>query len=196
MRHTIAAILLCTTATQAFAISNNHPCAQSYPRGSLSDSATPDQNLQCQSIGLAFCIIEESRLDNLPKDVAVGRAADWYARLGGTGSHKGKRNAAQLAPIGDFVYGHEKMPPWSAYWYSVYSCGFDKRVPPEQAKAASPKWDAAALGCVHDHPGNGDGSANDALRICLESAMNKIVGDAKTHQGAVASPPPRAAGKY
>ena len=152
-----------------------YDCKTGSPGGSTNPKSHPEEVIQCQILGRAFCIAEEDRIAKHDVKYATDRAAEWMNDLGKTGSHAREDNRKLVAGIASYVYAREPMLPWTAYWSSVYSCGFNNRAPPAQAGALRPKWDKASAECTKKFPGAGDGSENQPLRDCLYDAMKSIL---------------------
>jgi hypothetical protein len=172
-----AALALTITTSTALAAAD---CEVGRVRGSLNSGAShPEESVECQMIGRVFCMVEESRINGQPQNYAVKRGTEWLARMEKTGSHHVTDHSRTVEPIAEYVYTHDKMLPWTAYNHAIYSCGFSKQVPQAQAKAFTPRWDAAAADCVKQHPGAGDGTSNQALKDCLDGALRSLVTEAK-----------------
>ena len=146
---------------------------------STADSADPEYNVECQILARAFCMVEEDRISGQPASYAISRASEWLSGLGRTGSHVKTNHRKQVVPIADYVYAHDKMPPWTMYNYAVYTCGLNKRVASEKAKESAVRWEAEAAACIKESPGEGDGRSNQKLKDCLLAAMEAIARETK-----------------
>ncbi len=147
-------------------------------RGTKSPNGPPDDNIQCKVLGRIFCSLEDYRISDIPQEPAVERTADWLSHLGQTGSHLSGDYRPAVRTAAAYVYSHDKMPPWTAYNYAVYTCGVNMRItdPAARQKIADP-WENAAQECRKQFPGEGDGAGNEKLKRCLERAMNSLVKD-------------------
>jgi hypothetical protein len=166
----IAALSLINAPAQAA------DCMRGSLHGSTGTSGPPDENIQCKVMGRIFCALSDYREDDIPADPAVARIAEWLSHLGQTGSHIGGNYRPAVKAAAGYVYSHDQMLPWTAYNYAVWTCGVDQRVvDPEAKKNIAKPWEQAAQQCLKQFPGQGDGSANEKLKRCLNTAMESLV---------------------
>jgi hypothetical protein len=146
--------------------------------GPMSSTSSPDRNVQCKLVGRVFCMVQQRRSENMKREVAINEVAYSMSHLGETGSHVATDYRSVVTMAADYVYSHDKMLPWSRYYYAAYSCGFNQRVtePATHAKL-SPLWEKRADECQRAHPGAGNGYTNDPLRNCLGQAMDSLAAE-------------------
>ena len=143
--------------------------------GPISSKASPDEAFQCKLIGRVFCLVEEKREQNVPEKIAINDVTEAMSHLGETGSHVPTNFRPEVTLAASYVYTHDKMLPWTRYYYAAYSCGFNQRVADAATRSKlSPIWEKSASECQRAHPGEGTGYPNDSLRDCLQNAMDAI----------------------
>ena len=157
-----------------------HRCDSEPVRGPTSMTSSPEENAQCKLLGRVFCMVQEFRGDNISADAAVTQVAESLSHIGQTGSHVSTNYRPLVAPAAEYVYSHDKILPWTRYYYAVYTCGLNERVTDAAArKSMALSWEQAAHECEQQHPGAGDGYPNDPLRDCLQGAMDTAVAEVK-----------------
>ncbi|HVT36228.1 MAG TPA: hypothetical protein VHE37_11615 [Nevskiaceae bacterium] len=173
MKNVAVALLLACLAGAADA---DHDCSTGAIGGAQSKTSAPEQATPCILMGRMFCRVALMRNENVPMERAIGDSVDWFNRLKQTGSHLTRIDYRPLATgVAQYLYAHPPALGWTDYYYGVYTCGLDQRLPATGDKsAAMQRWERAAQDCEQQHPGAGDGYVNDELRACFDGAMKDI----------------------
>jgi hypothetical protein len=197
MHRKLVAVLLILMTGSAFAQkisigrTEGWRCDSGLIKGSRSPDASPEDNVQCKVLGRIFCIVETHRSNDQPEEIAVSRTSDWLNRVGQTGSHMSGKFKPAIATAAAYVYSRPRVPPWSQYYYAVYTCGLEQRVTEPAARhRIAPIWERAAAECQQKYPGEGDGYGNEPLRRCLRESMNATVMRANAHSPSTARSAP------
>jgi hypothetical protein len=173
VKHPLLAVVVLTTLSLS---ANAADCRRGTLTGSKSPSAPPEENIQCRVMGRIFCSVSDYRNSDVDREPAVARTAEWLSHLGQTGSHISGNYKPAVDVAATYIYAHDKMPPWTAYQYAVFTCGVNQRIEDAavREKIAEP-WEAVAQECLKQFPGEGDGSGNEKLKRCLRGAMDTVV---------------------
>ena len=142
-------------------------------------TAAPEEAQSCRLLGRIFCRMSEFRNANARPENAIHQTVDWLQRMSQTGSHLNRINYKPMVEgVAQYVYTQEPTPPWTSYYYGVYTCGANSHVKGDDDQARTlNKWELTAKRCEKQFPGQGDGYTNDPLRECLKKAVQLLTPD-------------------
>lgn len=164
----LSAVCFCTPGAAA------PRCSEGKITGSDAPQAAPEDNVKCILLGRIYCRIEEYRGRDVAPNRAVQLTLDWLRRPDLTGAALDGDFAATVDSVAASLYRRDRIAPWTAYYYAVYSCGLDGRIAARGDADLGRRWEAAAQDCLKRFPGEGDGAGNEALRTCLSNALDAI----------------------